>query len=83
MFALELGNIRNDNVRVNGLFLYATLEELWVLRVFAFHEYPWHPKYNQCIVLHLFDTSLPRSVYEKCSDGTGRDTLRFTCMETA
>ena len=83
MFASELGNIRDDNARVNGLFLYSALKELWVLREFASHDYPRHPKYNQCLVLHLFNTSLPRSVYEKRSDGAGRDTLCFTCMETA
>ncbi len=59
MFVAELGNIRDDNARVNGLFLYATLEELRVLREFASHDFRRHPKFNQCIVLHLFDTSLP------------------------
>ena len=83
MFASELGNIRDDNARVNGLFLYSALKELRVLREFASHDYPRHPKNNQCLVLHLFNTSLPRSVYEKRSDGAGRDTLCFTCMETA
>ena len=33
-------------------------------------------------MLHLFDTSLPRLVHEKCLDSAGRDTLCFTCMET-
>jgi hypothetical protein len=39
MFAAELGNIRDDNAQVNGLFLYAALEELRVLREFASHGY--------------------------------------------
>ena len=56
MFASELGNIRDDNARLNGLFLYAALKELRVLREFALHDYCRHPKYNQCIVLHLFNT---------------------------
>jgi hypothetical protein len=60
---------------VNGLL------ELRVLREFASHDYRRHPKYNQCVVLHLFDASLPRSVYEKCTDGAGRDALCFTRME--
>ena len=63
MFAAELGNIQTNNARVNRLFLYATLEELWVPRDFASHNYCHHPKYNQCVVLHLFNTSLPHSVY--------------------
>ena len=82
IFASELGNIRDDNARVNGLFLYAALEELQVLREFASHDYCRHPKYSQCIVLHLFDISLPQSVYEKSSDNAGQDTLQFTRMET-
>ena len=32
-------------------------------------------------MLHLFDTSLPRSVYEKRADNAGRDALRFNCVE--
>ncbi len=82
MFASELGTIRDDNARVNGLFLYAALEELRVLRELASHDYRRHPKYNQCVVLHLFDTSLPRLVYEKRTDSAGRDALCFTRMET-
>jgi hypothetical protein len=82
MFTAELGNIRDDNARVNGLFLCAALKELRVLREFASHDYRRHPKYNQCIVLHLFDTFLPRSVYKKHTEGAGRDSLCFTRMET-
>ena len=81
MFASELGNIQDDNARVNGLFLYAALEELRVLREFALHDYCRHPKYNQCVVLHLFDTSLLRSVYEKRADNAGWDALHFNCLE--
>ena len=77
MFVSELGNIRDDNARVNGLFLYAALEELRVLREFASHDYRRHPKYNQCVVLHLFDTSLLRSVYEKRANNAGQDALRW------
>ena len=73
MFASELGTIRDDNARVNGLFLYAAFEELRVLRDFASHDYRRRPKYNQCVVL---------PVYEKRTDGAGRDALRFTRLET-
>jgi hypothetical protein len=81
MFALELGNVWDDSPRVNGLFLYAALEELPVLRNFQAHDYHRHPKYNQEVVLHLFDTSLPRSVYERNANGSGRDTLRLNRLE--
>ncbi len=63
--------------------MYAALEELRVLREFASQDYCQHPKYSQCIVLHLFDTSLPRLVYKKRLNSAGRDTLRFTRMEIA
>jgi len=59
LLLMELGYIQTNNTRVNGLFLYAALEELWVPRDFASHNYCHHPKYNQSVVLHLFDTSLP------------------------
>ncbi len=32
-------------------------------------------------MLHLFDTSLPRSVYEKRTDNAGRDALCFNRLE--
>jgi hypothetical protein len=44
MFAAELNNIKDDPARVNGLFLYAALEELRVLREFVSHDYHHHPK---------------------------------------
>jgi hypothetical protein len=82
IFAAELGNIWNDNTRVNGLFLYAALKELRVLREFTSHDYRHHLKYNQCVMLHLFDTSLTQLVYKKRTDGTRWDNLCFICMET-
>jgi hypothetical protein len=83
MFAAELGNITDDPGQVNGLYLYPALEELRVLREFTSHDYHCHPKYNQCILMHLFDTLLPYSVYEKRTDGAGHDMLHFTRSETA
>ena len=32
-------------------------------------------------MLHLFDTSLPRSIYEKRADNAGRDALHFNRVE--
>jgi hypothetical protein len=81
MFAGELGNVKDDPARVNSLFLYAALEELQVLREFELYDHHSHPKYNQMVVLHLFDTSLPRAVYEKGLIGLGHDGLRFTRIE--
>ena len=66
---------------MNGLFLYAALEELHMLRNFQAHNYRCHPKYHQEVVLHLFDTSLPRSVYERNANGSGGDTLRLNRLE--
>ena len=76
-----LENIRDDAARVNGSFLYAALEELRVLREFQGHEYHQHPKFHHNVVMHLFDTALPRSVYEARTDGSGRDTLKLMRLE--
>ena len=79
--AAGLENIRNDAARVDGFFLYAALEELRVLREFHGHKYCQHPKFHHNVVMHLFDTALPRSVYKARTDGAGRDTLKFTRLE--
>ena len=78
-----LENIRDDAARVNGSFLYAALEELRVLREFHGHESRQHPKFHHNVVMHLFDTALPRSVYEARTDGSGLDTLKLTRLENA
>ncbi len=54
-----------------------------MLREFVSHDYHHHLKYNQCVVMHLFDTSLPHSVYKKRTNGAGHDMLRFTRFEMA
>jgi len=33
------------------------------------------------VVMHLFDTALPRSAYEARTDGSGRDTLKLMRLE--
>ena len=81
--AAGLENIRDDVARVNGSFLYAALEELRVLREFHGHEYRQHPKFHHNVVMHLFDTALPRSVYKARTYGAGRDTLKLTRLENA
>ncbi len=78
MFAATLATVKDNPACVNRLFLYSALEELQVLREFDSYDYWRHPKYNQMVVLHLFDTSLPRAIYEKRTNGPGRDGLRFT-----
>jgi hypothetical protein len=78
MRAAGLENIRDDPAPVNGLYLYAPMEELRVLGEFASHEYSQHPKFHHFVVMHLFDTALPQSVFEAQSDGAGRNMLRFT-----
>ncbi len=85
IFPAEFGNIKNDPAHVSmACFCTGLWEELRVLREFASHDYWRHPKYNQCaVVMHLFDLYLPRSVYEKRTDGTARDVLRPPSFETA
>jgi hypothetical protein len=79
--AAGLENIRDDPARVNGSYLYAALEELCVLREFKEHEYRQHPKFHHFVVMHLFDTALPRAVFEARTDGAGRDVLWLTSLE--
>jgi hypothetical protein len=79
VFAADLGNLKDDMGQVNGLFLYAALEELQVLRDFATHQYRHHPKYNNQVVEHLFNTSVPRAVYKRGlgSGSSGGSILKF------
>ena len=78
-----LENIHDDAARVNGSFLYAALEEHRVLREFHGHEYRQHPKFHHNVVMHLFDTALPRLVFEARTDGSRCDTLKLPRLKNA
>jgi hypothetical protein len=69
-FAAEAVSIGSDSLRTNGMFLYAAMEELRVLREFSACDWRNHPKFNQSIVRHLFETCLPRAVYENKKEGS-------------
>jgi hypothetical protein len=69
-FAAEAVSIGSDSLRTNGMFLYAAMEELRVLREFSACDWCNHPKFNQSIVRHLFETCLPRAVYENKKEGS-------------
>ncbi len=58
-FTAEAVSIGTDSLSTNGMFLYAALEELRVVREFATCDWRNHPKFNQNIVRHLFETCLP------------------------
>ncbi len=58
-------------MQANGMFLYAAVEELRVLREFKASDWHNHPKFNQNVVLHLFETCLPRAVFEQKSSTGG------------
>ena len=53
-----------------------------MLKEFAAHDYRQHPKYNHFVTMHLFDTTIPRSVWEIHTDGAGRDMVRLTRLES-
>jgi hypothetical protein len=82
---VDLGNAKDDTAQVNGLFLYAALEELHVLRNFAAHQYQHHRKYNNQVVEHLLNTSVHCAVYEKGlgSGSSGGSILRFNRIGTS
>ncbi len=69
-FAAEAVSIGSDSLMNNGMFLYAALEELRVLREFLVNDWQNHPKFNQNIVRHLFETCLPWAVYESRKEGS-------------
>jgi hypothetical protein len=85
VFAADLGNVEDDTPQINGLFLYTAPEELRVLRDFAAHQYRHHPKYNNQVVEHVFNTSIPCTVYKKGlgSGSSGGSILRFNRIDTS
>ena len=58
------------------------LEELRVLREFAACDWRNHPKFNQNIVRHLFETCLPRAVFENRKEGAGLHALKINALTT-
>ena len=70
-FAAEAVSIGSNSLKTNGMFLYAAMEELRVLREFSECDWRNRPKFNQSIVCHLFETCLPpRVVYENTKEGS-------------
>jgi hypothetical protein len=80
-FMAEAVSIGSDSLSTNGMFLYAALEELRVVRVADWRN---HPKFNQNqnIVRHLFETCLPRAVFENRKEGAGLHTLKINVLTT-
>ncbi len=70
-FASKAVLLGADFLQAKGMFLYAVVEELRVLWEFEASDWHNHPKFNQNVVLHLFETCLPRAVYEKKSSMGG------------
>ena len=70
-FASEAVSLGADSLQANGMFLYAAVEELRVLREFEASDWHNHPKFNQNVVLHLFETCLPRAMFEQRSSTGG------------
>jgi hypothetical protein len=58
-FVAEAVSFGMDSLSANGMFLYAAMEELRVLREFASCNWRNHPKFNQNILRQLFETCLP------------------------
>jgi hypothetical protein len=84
-FAAEAVSFGMDLLSANGMFLYAAMEELRVLREFASCDWCNHPKFNQNIVRHLFETCLPQAVYKsRPKEGSGSHILKLNApKETA
>jgi hypothetical protein len=81
-FAAEVVLFGTDSLLANGMFLYAGMEELCVLREFLTCDWQNHPKFNQNIVRHLFETCLPQGVYKsKTKEGTGGHILKLNALK--
>ena len=81
-FAAEAVSIGLDLLSTNGMFLYVALEELRILWEFATCDWRNHPKFNQNIVRHLFETCLSRAVFENRKKRAGLQTLRINALTT-
>jgi hypothetical protein len=84
-FTAEAVSFGKDSLLANRMFLYVGMEELRVLREFASCNWHNQPKFNQNIVRHLFETCLPRAVYEsRTKEGSGSHILKLNAQkETA
>jgi hypothetical protein len=81
-FAAEAVSIGLDSLSTNGMFLYEALEELLVLQEFATCNWRNHPEFNQNIVRHLFETCLPRTVFENRKEEVGLHALKINALTT-
>lgn len=54
-----------DELDINGMFMYATLEEIRVMREFSSHNFRKHPKFYPEVVMFLFETYVPKSLFDK------------------
>ena len=70
-----------DELDINGVFLYATLEELRVMRTFVEYDFRRHPKFYSEVVMFLFETYLPKSMYEKKKDNSNSLTIQVNAIE--
>jgi hypothetical protein len=73
-FVAEAVSIGSDSLSTNGT--------LRVLQEFATCGWRNHPKFNQNIVRHLFETCLPQAVFENRKEGAGLHTLRINALTT-
>jgi hypothetical protein len=79
-FATEGVSIGTNSLTTNGMFLYAALEELQVLQEFTSCGWHNHPKFNQNIVRHLFETCLPQAVCKNRKKGVGLHILKINAL---
>jgi hypothetical protein len=87
VFFEELGRVRIvaceahllvDELEINGVFLYATLEEVRVMREFVTHNFRRHPKFYPEVVMFLFETYVPKSMFEKKKSSKGDNETSLT-----
>ena len=75
-------HLLEDETEINGVFLYAAME-LRILKEFASRDFHRHHKFYPQVVMHRFNTALPKSMYEKKADKTASHTINVGQLERA
>jgi hypothetical protein len=63
-FATEAGGPRMDPLQTNGYFLYAALEELWVLKEFSKVKWHCHEEFGYNMLGFVFENSISKTMLD-------------------
>ena len=75
------GEVHADPARVNGIYLHAVVQGIRVSREFQAVGFRNHPKFYPEVVMHLFNTYVPRSVFDLRLGTNKSDAMRLKITE--